>query len=201
MSDYKLYEFDVPNSWTVRFPEMWNWDTVEALGDIGLLLDEHREWFWETSVGLDIQQPHLVPLEDLPDEVITTALVQVSSFNDMAKDYETRRVLMSNGKVGILKQTIFRLKTDTERSKIEKDMFGEWAIPEMIFADFIVDIEGEDYIANDSDIRWIDRSEGLLPSIEFNRLMKDYSSFIYRQKNKVISLSDWKKKKESEKSS
>lgn len=195
MADYKVYNFEVPETWSNRYPEMWDWDIVEALGEIGSLLETHREWFWETVTMLNIAQPHLVPLEDLPEEVVTTALVQVSSFNEISKEYESRRVVMSNGKIAILKKTIWRMKTDTERSRLELDAFGEWAIPEMLLVNFIVDIDGVLYTANDDDIRAIDESSGLLPSLEINKLARKYGGFVHQQVNKVVSLAEWKKKK------
>ena len=199
VEDVERYSYEIPEIWCQSFPYIWDWDTMEALGRIGKLIEEHREWLWSypgEELPTVIDKLHNIPWQKVPDDMIVQAQVQVAKFNRIVKDESNKRILMSNGSVGTLREVVFRLKTDEERKLNYPDLFGNLITPELIECDFFVEMGGKIYRALDTDVRYIDEGKGLLPSFEMNKLSREMNQFIYEQENKVVSLSEWKKRKE-----
>lgn len=193
------YTFDIPEHWYRKEPELWSW-SPEFLGVIGICIDRHEEWadeeeaarLYQRSGVEDPKQIAYVPWHELDDDLIVECQSQVFSYNDVSQAEVGKLVLLNNGEVGKLVKAEFKLSTDQERI-----VTGRSGFP-ISFLSCILEVKtDEKHYKNvkDYDIRLIDETKALMPSIDMRNLQKKLRRAIHREKNKIVSLEEWKRKK------
>jgi len=211
----KLYKFQIPETWYSASPDLWIFDIGTALGPLGECIMEHEEWAmsdenwkWHCDIlstyseGKATLTPHLVPWEELPTNMIDACRQQIVKFNKAVREDIGNLVLLDNGDIGKLQAATFRFFTDDERKRREPAKQPN-IMQTFITVDVAVEIDARTayYVDNAMGVRFIDRTKAIMPSFEMGNLARKIKQFIWQQESKIVSMEEWKKRKEKEKKS
>ena len=201
----KAYSFEIPDAW-YDATDLWLFDNTEALGVIAQCIQEHEQWGYKVqddkSEPFDLYNAMWDKWEDLPTNIINDCRQQIVRFNKIAEQEVGKLTLLDNGEIGKLQSATFRFCTDEERVLTGKETLVCTEHP-LLTVDAVVDMgDGTAYyMDNCYGIRWIDKERALMPSFEMSRLSREVQAFIRREKTKIVSMDEWKKRKERERKS
>lgn len=196
----KVFDFDIPSAIATRGDiKVWGWNP-DYIGVIGICIDRHEEWaeedealqMYQNSGAKDPKSVSYIPWHELDDDLIVECQSQVFTFNDVSRAAIGCMALLYSGEVGTIRKVEFRLATEEERLATAKQ-----GMPTSFIA-CDVEIETDKvYYTNvkDFDIRYVDHVPALMPSFEMQTLRKKIRKDLLIEKNKIVSLEEWKKKK------
>ena len=196
----ETFRFDIPSGIVARGDvKLWGW-SPDYIGVIGVCVERHEEWteddqayvMYERSGVQEPQKIACVPWHELDDDLIVECQSQVFAFNDVSRAAEGCMALLYSGEVGTIRKVEFRLATEEERLTNLRD-----ELP-ISFIACEVEIETDKkYYTNvrEYDIRHVDNVKALMPSMELRSLQRSIRKDLYAEKNKIVSMEEWKKKK------
>lgn len=196
----EVFDFSIPlGIATTGDIKLWGWNP-DNLGVVGVCIDRHEEWAEDDEASdmyqlSGVKEPeHIayVPWHELDDDLIVECQSQMFAFNDVSRSAVGCMALLYSGEIGTIKKVEFRLATDEERLATLKQKMPI----SFITCDFEVETDKVYYTGvKDYDIKFIDTSPALMPSMEMKSLQKLLKRDLIAEKNKIVSLEEWKKKK------
>tara|TARA_A200000159_G_scaffold143055_1_gene147013 strand:+ start:3664 stop:4296 length:633 start_codon:yes stop_codon:yes gene_type:complete len=190
------YNFDIPEHWYKSEPDLWAW-SPDHLSTLGICIDRHEEWADEDPVvnsypRTGSQSISLIPWHELDDDIIVECQSQIFAYNDVCTNEVGKLALLNNGEVGTLRKVEFRLATDQERAMSHAALFPT----SFIVCGIEVETPEKYYEkVRDYDVRFVDHEQALMPSVDMRSLQVKIIRTIHREKNKIVSLEEWKRKK------